>query len=83
MHEGGRHRHAELLEALGERLAVTALAGGGFRAERAGFAGLGWSRAEAAADWWQKFSEAITRPKPPPAGDQETVTDEPREAPPA
>ncbi len=84
MHDRGHHRHAELLRALSERLALTAAAGGGFRAERAGVVGAGTTRAGAAADWWRKFSGAIARPKPPPVSDQETVIDVPGdEAPPA
>ena len=84
MHDRRHDSRTEVLRVLGARLALTPLDGGGFRAERVGIFGVGTTRRAAAADWWQNFSEAIARPKPASAGDEETVIDEPSEgAPPA
>ena len=63
----------EVLLMLDGPTAVTDLPGGGVMVVRGGVVGLGWSRAEAAADWRQEFLEVIARPKHPPTfpGDTE------------
>ena len=83
MPDSGHYTRDEVLRVLTGPMVETDLPGGGVMIVKGGVVGLGWSHREAAVDWWQEFTGLIARPMSP-AGDAETVIDEPREeAPPA